>query len=140
MNGEFDLDFKEIDDLLKALPDAAQEKVVLQAARAGGAVIRNAAKENAPYDDSRTSGTHLRDAIKVKKIRKTGQFTAGVTVGVKSKDAPHGHLVEYGTVNHKAYPFFVPAYLAVKETAIKTMQGKMIRAIKNTAKRIGRGR
>ena len=92
---------------LNELPTVAMKKTVLRNACKKALIpVRDAARENAPYDPRETSGfsrsRHLRDTIevstKLKPSQRKGQITdrSKVTVYVGST-SPHAHLVEFGT-------------------------------------------
>lgn len=93
------------------------KKVYMEA----GLALRDRARQLAPYDPKRKKGTHLRDAI----FADYGTPTkSNVIVGVqyffrgssKAAAAPHGHLVEFGTVKMAPRPFMRPAITAMKST------------------------
>lgn len=71
-----------------------------------GKVLRDRAKANAPV---RTG--LLRSSIFAAEGKPD---KADVVVGVSHKTAPHGHLVEYGTVKMSARPFLRPAITSSK--------------------------
>jgi HK97 gp10 family phage protein len=54
---------------------------------------------------------------------------AAVTVG--SPDMRHGHLQEFGTVNHEAQPFMRPAFRLKKAKVMRRIQTAVSKAIKN---------
>lgn len=126
VDADFELNTGELDEILKKLPGELKRKVTRNAVSAGARVIRDAAKTLAPYDKSRTSGVHLRDAIVSKRKKGTNDiFKIGVISGPKG--APHGHLVEFGTVNQLGQPFLRPA---AKQTAPE-VAGRIIRNMVN---------
>ncbi|MCF7747510.1 HK97 gp10 family phage protein [Sulfitobacter sp. M39] len=54
---------------------------------------------------------------------------AAVTVG--SPDMRHGHLQEFGTVNHEAQPFMRPAFRLKKAKVMARISRAVAKAIKN---------
>lgn len=54
---------------------------------------------------------------------------AAVTVG--SPDMRHGHLQEFGTLNHEAQPFMRPAFRLKKAKVLRRIQSAITQAIKN---------
>lgn len=54
---------------------------------------------------------------------------AAVTVG--SPDMRHGHLQEFGTVNHEAQPFMRPAFRLKKAKVQRRIQTAVSKAIRN---------
>lgn len=117
----FNLNTGEITELLQKLPSKIKEKVTRNAVAAGARIIREEAKVLVPYDTGR-----LRDSIYNKRVKGTNDIQK---IGVLSgrKGAPHGHLVEFGTVNQPAQPFLRPAYLSQKGA----VQRKMIMILGN---------
>lgn len=111
----------------------AMKKVYMRAAQQ---LVREA-YDLAPYDphrDPRKRGTHLRDAI----FAAYGKASEpNVIVGVNSKKAPHGHLLEFGTVNMKARPFMRPALAAARPLMLKTVQEGAEQVIKDLVDRYG---
>src|SRR5688500_7676724 len=92
-------------DLIEKVPKTEEAKAVFHRA---GLIVRKYARYYAPYDKGRKKGTHLRDAILVSDGPLA--FTdVLVTVRYKRPGAPHAHLIEFGSVRHRAYPFMRPA-------------------------------
>lgn len=56
------------------------------------------------------------------------ETSVAITVG--GKDAPHAHLVEFGTVKMHAQPFFQPAVRMTKKKAIRNLKSAISRAVK----------
>ena len=61
--------------------------------RKAALILKAKAREYAPYDDGRKTGTHLRDAIWLGDPHKHKPF---VFVGVDARKAPHFHWMEFG--------------------------------------------
>lgn len=145
---EFDLeiDTGELENILKKLPDQMQKKVLRNAVSAGARVIRDKAKELVPYDTKRKSGTHLRDAIGVKRVGRTNDL---FDIGVRrtgAKRAYHGHLVElgtkteYGTVKTRAQPFLRTASDEAFEKAVGRILNNLSNGILRLSKDLARGK
>lgn len=83
--------FKELDKLLKQLPQEAAKKALEPAVRAGANVIRKEARANAP-------GKELKRHIIVKKSRRT-QYSVTYQIGT-TKKAFYAHFFEFGTSPH----------------------------------------
>ena len=107
MTAEFKLEgFKELDRLLKKLPDEIAAKVLSKAFRAGAVVMRNAARDAAPVAPTVTvrknkiirPGT-LRKSVRVSRPKKRIRATTDIIVTVKAggRKAPHAWLVEHGS-------------------------------------------
>ena len=120
MDISFNLDLGELRSIVNKLPKELKQKVTRNAVRSGARIIKERAKELAPYDNKRVVGIHLRDAIIVKHVKGTNDIHR---VGVKggSKGAPHGHLLEFGTVKMAARPFLLPAFIETKPLVAKRM-------------------
>jgi HK97 gp10 family phage protein len=103
-----------------------------------GAALRDQAKNNAPYDPRRKKGYHLREAIFCAPGQKNEpNVLVGVSRSRKKRgapSAPHGILVEYGTVKMPAQPFFRPAIAQTKETMTKIIITGIEKAIGDSLK------
>ncbi len=94
---------RDIQKLAKRLDTKSLKKIGLDAAR----LIYDEARRIAPYDENRTKGTHVRDAIF---IGEGDPSKPDVLVGVNGKKAPHAHLLEFGwSLKHEGIPFMHPA-------------------------------
>lgn len=136
MDFDFDIDTKQLDNILSKLPGKAKQRVTRNAVAAGARVIRKAAKKMAPYDSKRTTGTHLRDGIVIKREnRKTDVHIIG-TQSTGKRAVPHAHLQEFGTINHPPHPFLRPAYAQSREAALKKMFDKLGDGILRESKKL----
>ena len=106
MEVDFTFNTGELEAVLNKLPIEMKKKVTRNAVAAGARVIRNEARKLAPYNTRRTGGIHLRDAIRSERIKSTNDV---FRIGTRSREAPHAHLQEFGTVAHRARPFLRPA-------------------------------
>lgn len=129
------IDTGPLENLLKKLPDATKKKVVRLAVAAGARVIRDKAKELAPYDSTRRTGTHLRDAIVVRRVKNTNDL---MNIGVLARKAPHGHLLEFGTVKMSPRPFLRPAADTTKQEVAQTTIKALARGIFREAKKLAK--
>lgn len=74
-----------------------------------GRILRDRARELAPFDPSREKGTHLRDAIFFD-AREHGKEPGTILFGVNHKAAPHAHLFELGwSKKPEGQPYLRPA-------------------------------
>lgn len=138
MDIDFNLDADVALGVLRRLPTEVKNKVAQQAVAAGARVIRDKAKELAPYDGSRSSGVHLRDAIVVAKVKGTNDVYIIGTRSKGKKSAPHAHLQEFGTIHHPPNAFLRPAAdLSTQEAAIKMIK-KLSAGILKATRRLGR--
>lgn len=117
-------------DLVGKVPNTKAAKAVFHKA---GLVVRKYARFYAPYDKKRKKGTHLRDAILVSDGPLA--FTdVLVTVRYKRPGAPHAHLLEFGTVRARAYPFMRPAASTAKGEVAEMLKKDVLALIKATPK------
>lgn len=84
---------RELAQFLQQLPLKVEKNIMRAALRAGAAVIRDAARENAPVDDGL-----LRKSVRVTVSAKGGVVKAAVKAG--DSRAFYAHMVEYGTRPH----------------------------------------
>ncbi len=87
-----DIDARGIEQALKAFPERLQRDIVNSVASRGAQVVKKHAKRNIKANGSIYTGT-LYNAIKTAKVKNKH----GVYRIFTGKDAPHAHLVEYGT-------------------------------------------
>lgn len=85
---------KELDDLLKQLPAAVDNRIAGNALRAGARVIRDSVKAATPEGDS----GRLKKSIRVITGKSSDRSTKVVHVGFFGKPSSLAHLIEYGTV------------------------------------------
>jgi HK97 gp10 family phage protein len=95
---------KELQKLLKALPQRVAKRVTVNGLRAGGRVIANGMKQRVPV---RTGD--LRDSIIVSSAAKATRGKSNVVVGFRTPTSRRAHLVEFGTEHSAAEPFMRPA-------------------------------
>lgn len=127
------IDADGLENLLKKLPNETAKKVTRLAVSAGARAIRDEAKKLAPYDPKRRKGTHLRDAIVSRRVKNTNDL---FDIGVLGNKAPHGHLLEYGTVNMSPKPFLRPAADNAQEEVAKKIIKVLARGIFREAKKL----
>lgn len=104
MTGNEDLKIA-MKQLMGSMEPKEVKKVLLEGAR----IIRDDAKKRV----RKKTGT-LRKAIRAKAFRNSHKTTPGAFAAVDRKKAPHGHLVEFGTVNAPPHPYMRPAAVATK--------------------------
>lgn len=103
--------FRKLSDLGEAVESDDVYKVLMH----GAFVLRDEAKDLAPYDPARKSGTHLRDAIfAAEGDPSKDKRGPNVIAGVNSRLAPHAVLIEKGTSRMPAQPFWRPAITTVR--------------------------
>jgi len=141
---------KELDDLLKSLPEQIQRKALAQANLAGAAVLKEEAKSRAPVrsdppgpmkvskgsSKGRLPG-FLRASIKAWRIK--GGAKGSVTHGIGTRGyAFYGKFLEFGTKYITARPFLRPAldvaYLRAIEAVASVLKQKIEKEIVKQAK------
>lgn len=107
---------KEIQENLSKVVSASTGRQMKEVYYDAGVMLRDQARANAPYDDERKRGTHLKDAIFVDwGVDSKPNVLVGVSYGLRGrKGAPHAHLIEYGWINRagrreSGKPFMRPA-------------------------------
>jgi HK97 gp10 family phage protein len=121
----------EIQEKLGKIVNNVNGKKALAVYLDGGKILRDQARQNAPYDEGRESGIHLRDAIFVDG-RDHGK--PSVLVGVNFKQAPHAHWVEYGNVRTPAHPYFRPALTQTGAQVGSTIKNGLLKVIDDATK------
>lgn len=113
---------------LKALELTLQRKVLIDAAKAGAAIVRDDAIQRAPRDTGA-----LAEGIAIRVSGKDSDIhEATVDVG-PSKDEFYSLFVEYGTAHMPAQPFLGPALEENKERVAEIMKTALLKAITKVA-------
>lgn len=102
---------------LDKLAGPLREQLASSMAVAGGKVLRDEAKLLAPRD----SGLLASSIYLARKDGKSNESRVVYSVTWNGRKAPHGHLVEFGTVKMAAKPFLRPAYDIAKTFAMQQM-------------------
>lgn len=120
---------KELEALLKRLPERVAKRVVNNGLRAGARIIRDDAKARVPVDTG-----ELQDSITVATVR------GKVKVGFKPPASRRAHLTEFGTENQAAQPFMRPALDSRGTDAIKKIGEVMGKGVEKEARAIAGGK
>jgi HK97 gp10 family phage protein len=140
---------KELDDLLKSLPEEIQRKALASANLAGAQVLREEARSRAPVrseggpmkvgknaSKARLPG-FLRASIKAWRIKGSGKGSVTHGVGARGM-AFYGKFLEFGTKYISPRPFLRPAldaaYLRAIEAVGKVLKQKVEKEIVKQAK------
>lgn len=138
--------------VLKALPDAAAQRVIANAVGAAGRPILAAAKRFAPRSTTRKRGMHLQDALAMRVVREKGGRSAVARIGARAGKAKHAHLVEFGsgprrhrkngkwTGTMPARPFLRRAMEAEGPRAVQLLARAFGRGLEREATRLAQGR
>lgn len=141
MDFNLEIDTGQLHEVLTRLPQAMKARLVRNAVAAGARVIKKEAKRLAPYNPQRQTGTHLRDAIVVQRVRSTNDVHV---IGVKrfgNRIAPHAHLLEFGTVKMRPHPFLRPAAENKKDEVLGKILNNLSSGILRESNRLaGRAR
>lgn len=113
---------------LDAYQKHIQEEIIRPAAQAGAQVFYDEIKVRVPvgkprkYKGKQISGGTLKAAIYQVFSKKESSDTKKVYhLSWNHQKAPHGHLIEFGTVRAPAYPFIRPSFEAKKDAAIRAV-------------------
>jgi len=128
---------RELGEAMRELKAEVAKSIASSMTNAAAQVIKKAAVANIRSSPSVDTGS-LRDSVIVKKIpRSQTSLTSehivtvrgrgklikrGKKKGQKQTEAPHAHLVEFGTVNMKAEPFLRPSFDHQKGKAVEAMK------------------
>lgn len=143
----FDVDFRSIDKMLAELPKAMGKAVLRKSLNKAGRVIRNEAKQNAPVGETGNLKKSMIVSTKLHGRKVKSRQGVIVFVGADHMEAPHAHLVEFGTAprEHKsgkstgqmpANPFFRNAWDAKKDEAMKVLTKSIEEELLSAAKRL----
>lgn len=91
--------FAEMQKVLAEMPNAVRNRVTMNALRAGGRVLRAEMKLKVP---KKTGELNKSINVTTYTSRKAGE--RAVAVGVRGKEGPLAHLVEFGTAPHPIKP------------------------------------
>lgn len=124
---------RELDAVLKRLPDKISEKVLVAAVRAGATVVAKDMKRRV-----RVRFGKLRDSIVVRKAprKKYGRRKGLVVIGFLKPTSRRAHLIEFGTRHSPAFPFIRPALAANGGEAIDTIGHKLARDVDRAAEKL----
>lgn len=135
--------FRELEAVLRKLPQNVEHRVLQSATMAAARVIRKNVKAKAPRsvkgDQSPSSKLykHLYQNIKVEQLRrarKKGMRGARVVTG----DAFWGRFLEFGTRFISASPWFRPAVSESADPAVDKMKDALVRGIEREATKLAR--
>lgn len=140
---------RELDELLKQLPDRVAKQVLAGALMSGGQVIRAEIQRRAPVRHDagakkigkgakgRLPG-FLRASIARRRIRRG---SAALTIGVGPlRSAFYAMFQEFGTRHQPARPFMRPAFDAKAGEALQKIGEALGRGIDRAAARLAKGR
>jgi HK97 gp10 family phage protein len=118
-----------IDEVRSSLEPKQIESILLGGAR----VMRDDMKRRVKKRSGR-----LYKAIKAKVGKRRGKEWASAFAAVDRKIAPHAHLVENGTVNAPAHPYFRPSIISTRGPVLETVTTGLRDGVIKAARRAGR--
>jgi HK97 gp10 family phage protein len=126
----------ELVEKLNSMAEAVESDRVYALLMRGANMLAHDAQDNAPYDEGRTEGIHLRDAIFASE-GDPSKDRRGPTViaGVNTKKAPHAPLVERGTSKMPAQPFWRTSITATRPAIAHTYAEGVKEIIEDAAKK-----
>ena len=154
------LGFKELTRQLGALPDELHRKVVMQALRSGGRVVKSAAIANAKRfrggystgnisrniavlrDKDLRGGATSRFGVIVRVRRLSGKQIAafkqstGQSSRANRSDPYYWWWVEFGTSKMRAQPFMRPAFDSTKTQQLAAIRNGLVDGLRKAAERI----
>ena len=123
--------FKELENLLRKLPEETAKKVTINGLKAGGRVLVKGMKERVPVKTGK-----LRDSITVTSSEKVTKDRSMAAVGFKKPTSRRAHLTEFGTEHSKAEPFIRPTLDIDGSAAIEAIGKNMGAGIAREARRL----
>lgn len=131
------LGFKQIEQVLKALPDRLAERELTGAVRAGANVIRKEARARAPRggvssEMSKKFGP-LHKKIRTLRIKKTRRSVEFV---VNEGSAWYGALLEFGTKNIAPRPWLTPAFDVSSRPAVQKVFDRLGKGVEKVTKEL----
>lgn len=122
---------KELEQLFRSLPLELQKKALRKAARAAGKIVAASAKSLAPVKTGA-----LRNAIKVRAMRRSRKPRVGIIVGPSARDFVgdqfYAAMIEYGTKKMAPKPFMRPAFQATEKAATALFRDELKKQIDAT--------
>lgn len=142
--------FRELAAALRELGPRVAKNALRRSVSSGAAVIRDAAKSNAPEDTGK-----LKRAIGIKRSKDArGEMSAKYQVFVRQAkngsigqknvkaygkfDAFYARWIEFGTSKMPAQPFLRPAFESQKENAVESIKEKLTDGVQKAAEELGR--
>lgn len=130
---QFVTGYKELERVLKQLPDALAKRVVLNGLRAGGRVLVKGMKERAPVRTGELAASPV--------VTTAGKATRGkghAVIGFRKPTSRRVHLTEFGTENAPAQPFIRPTLDEDGAEAIKKIGEIMGRGVEREARKLAK--
>ena len=128
---DFVLGAKELERVLKQLPDVVAKKVTVNGLKAGGRVLVKGIKARAP----RRTGELAASPVVSSSSKATRGETLAV-VGFRKPVSRRVHLTEFGTENSPAQPFIRPALDEDGPAAIRQIGENMGRGVEREARKL----
>lgn len=120
---------RELDQLLRQLPEKMAASALNSSVRAGAKVIFDEAKARVPVDTG-----SLRDSIRIQKVKESGK-TVVFKVG-PDKDRWYGIFTEFGTSLRAATPWLRPAFDVMAQKALDKIGESLGKKIEKIAEKL----
>lgn len=127
------LGFKEIEQVLKALPGRLAERELTNATRAGANVIRKEARARAPRGGVSSAMSKkfgpLHKKIRSRRVKKTRRSVEFV---INEGSAFYGKFLEFGTKNIAPQPWITPAFDTKASAAVQKVFERLAKGVEKT--------
>jgi HK97 gp10 family phage protein len=130
---DFVLGHRELESLLRKLPEKVAKRVTVNGLKAGGRVLVKGMKARAP----RRTG-QLADSPTVSSAAKVTQGRSQASVAFKKPVSRRVHLTEFGTEHSRAEPFIRPTLEQDGREAIKVIGENMGKGVEREARKMAK--
>lgn len=134
MAGQYVFGARELESLLRKLPDAVAKKVTVLGLKAGGRVLAKGMKQRAP----RGKTGKLAASPMVSSAAKVTQDRGQASVGFRKPTSRRVHLTEFGTEHSMAQPFIRPTIEQDGPAAIKAIGEFIGRGVEREARKMAK--
>ena len=131
---DFVLGHRELESLLRKLPEKVAKRVTVNGLKAGGRVLVKGMKARAP----RRTG-QLADSPTVSSAAKVTQGRSQASVAFKKPVSRRVHLTEFGTEHSRARPFIRPTLEQDGREAIKAIGENIGKGVEREARKMAKG-
>lgn len=129
---------KELEKALKQLPKSTSKSVLRTALRNAAKPTVNMAKATAPVGPTGNLRSSITAKTSLSKSQKKRRQKVGDVEMFIGPTAPHGHLLEFGTVKMAPRPFMRPAWDSTKQEVLDSIEKELWQAISKAASRLAK--
>lgn len=119
---------------MEELPRSMQRTIGARALRKGSEPVRQRAEELAPIDETQTDHP-LKEGMMISIVEQAADHWIA-KIG-PSREGFYGQFQEFGTVDHAAQPFLIPAFEERKAEAVGIIGSELASGIEKAFKKIG---